>query len=164
MVRPLSEMPGDINRRLERIERDLERSRRATLTAAAKAAKDAQLEQMRSDAGGDLTLSRVRSGKGVKIGARYDFTPDGNVLVKATGPVPLLANPSKPHPIPRQNARRGRKRLRLRDGSIRLAVDHPGTRGKDTWNKGRTKATPRVTKVIGERTDRTIIGAFKAGA
>lgn len=163
MVAPLSQMPRDIAKRLDKIEADLERSRRATMRAAGQAAKEAQLSVMRADAGGDLTLSRVRSGRGAKIGARYDFTPDGNVLVKAVGPVPLIANPSKAHVIPRQNARRGRKRLRLRDGSIRLAVEHPGTKGKDTWNRGRRDAHPRITRVIGDRTDRTIVGSFRAG-
>lgn len=163
MVTPLSQMPRDIANRLDRVEKDLERSRRATMRAAAQAAKDEQLRVMRGDAGGDLTLSRVRSGRGAKIGARYDFTADGNVLVKAVGPVPLIANPSKAHLIPRQSARRGRKRLRLADGSIRLSVDHPGTKGKDTWNRGRRQATPVVTRVIGDRTDRTIIRSFRAG-
>lgn len=163
MVAPLSQMPRDIAKRIDRIEKDLEQSRRATMRAAGAAAKDEQLKVMRHDAGGDLTLSRVRSGKGAKIGARYDFTPDANVIVKATGPVPLIANPSEPHVIPRQNARRARRRLLLRDGGIRSVVGHPGTRGKDTWNRGRRDAHPRITKVIGARTDRTIVQSFRAG-
>lgn len=163
MVRSLSQMPADLRRRIDRIEDDLEQSRRATIRAAANAAKDAQLVVMRGDAGGDLTLSRVRSGKGAKIGARYDFSPDGNVLVKATGPVQLIANPSRPHPIPRARGRRARKRLVLRDGGVRLIVNHPGTRGKNTWNRGRIFAAPRVAAIIGDRTDRTIIRSFRAG-
>lgn len=163
MVRPLAQMPGDLRRRIDRIEHDLEQSRRATMRAAGQAAKDAQLIALRADSGGDLSLSRVRSGKGAKIGARYDLTTDGNVLVKATGPVQLIANPSRPHEIPRAGGRRARKRLVLRDGGVRLTVNHPGTRGKDTWSKGRVLARPRVTAIIGDRTDRTIIRSFRAG-
>jgi hypothetical protein len=166
MVAPLSTMPADLTRRINKIEKAVQDSARDSIRRAAIAAKAAQLDQMRHDVGGDLILSRVRSGKGARIGARYTLTGTGTTTtatVKATGPVPLIANRIEPHRIPRAVARRRRKRLAIPGIGVRSAVNHPGTRGKDTWNKGRREATPAVTKIIGRNTDRAVVEAFRTG-
>lgn len=167
-MKPLSQMPTDLKRRIDRIDRDLENSIRDTIRAAARAAKAEQEDELRGDAGGDLRLSRVRSGRGARVGARYDLTGTGaatTATIKAVGPVPLLANPTPAHAIPKTGTRlrRARRRLLLRDGNIRSSVNHPGTRGKDTWNQGRRKAEPKVQTIIGRRTDQVMIRSFRAG-
>lgn len=160
MARDAKHLPADMKKRLDRIERDVNRSQRDTETAAALAAKKVQESEMKSDAGGDLRLSRVRSGKGAKIGARYDRRPDG-MHVRASGPVPLVANDIREHPIPK--ARRNRRALSIPGIGVRASVNHPGTRGKDTWNDGRVKAVPVIRTIIGKRSDATVVAAFKAG-
>jgi hypothetical protein len=164
-VRDVSHLPGDLKRRVDKIETAIDRSARESVRLAAQTAKSIQLDVMKADAGGDLKLSRVRSGKGAAIGARYDLRGMGRestAEVKATGPVPLIANPSKPHPIPRKNARR-RKVLNIPGIGVRASAQHPGTKGKDTWNRGREKAEPKIKTVIGRNTDQAVAKAFRSG-
>jgi hypothetical protein len=165
LTRDVSHLPGDLKRRVDHIETAIDRSARESVRLAAQTAKMIQLEVMKGDAGGDLRLSRVRSGKGAAIGARYDLSGTGrqsSAEVKATGPVPLLANPSKAHQIPRRNARR-RKVLNIPGIGVRASANHRGTKGKDTWNRGRERAEPKVRTVIGKNTDQAVKRAFLSG-
>lgn len=164
MVKPLSQMPSDLRRRIDKIETAIERSARDSIRAAAAEAKATQQDVMRRDAGGDLRLSRVRSGRGAKIGASYKLTPVSpwSATVRATGPVPLIASRIKPHAIPKAGRRR-RKMLAIPGIGVRASVQHPGTKGKDTWDRGRKRAAPKVTKIIGRRTDEAVKRAFLTG-
>ena len=168
VVKPISQMPRDLIRRVDKIDLDIQASIRDTVRLAALAAKGEQLDEMRHDAGGNLRLDRVRSGKGATIGARYDLTGSGaqtSARIKAIGPVPLLANPIKPHAIPKVGPRaRRRKRLAIPGIGVRSSVQHPGTRGKDTWNRGRERAEPAVRKLITKRTDVVVRRSFQNGA
>jgi hypothetical protein len=164
LVAPLSHLAGDLTKRIHALDKAIERDGRDTLKAAAQAAKEAQLETMTGDAGGDLRLSRVRSGRGAKIGASYSVRQTGDKFtaeVKATGPLPLLANPIPAHAMPKKGRRR--KVLAIPGVGVRASAQHPGTKGKDTWNRGREKAEPRVTKVIQGRTDKSVRRAFQTG-
>jgi hypothetical protein len=163
-VRDVSHLPGDLKRRVDKIETAIDRSARESVRLAAQAAKGIQLDVMKSDAGGDLKLSRVRGGKGAAVGARYDLRGMGRestAEVKATGPVPLIANPSKAHAIPKKGRRR--KVLAIPGIGVRASVQHPGTKGKDTWNRGREKAERKVKTVIGRNTDQAVAQAFRSG-
>jgi hypothetical protein len=165
MARDISHLAGDLTRRAQKIERAIDTGTRDIVRQAAQEAKDAQLEALRRDAGGDLRLSRVGR-RGAAIGARYDLRGQGRTTsaeVKATGPVPLLANPSKPHRIPRQGGRRRRGVIVIPGVGVRAYANHPGTRGKDSWNKGRERAEPRVRTVIGRKTDEVVKRAFLSG-
>lgn len=165
MVAPLATMPADLARRIAKIEKAIEASERDSIRRAAIVAKEAQLAQMRSDVGANLRLDRVRSGKGAAIGARYNLSGKGaaaSATVKATGPVPLVANPIKPHRIPRAGRRR-RGVLAIPGIGVRASAEHPGTRGKDTWNVGRREAEPRVTQIIQRNTDAAVVRAFRSG-
>jgi len=168
MTRDVSHLASDLRRRVDKIDHDIQASVRDSVRLAAKAAKDQQLDEMRADAGGDLRLSRVRSGKGAAIGARYDLIGSGSATtatVKATGPVPLIANPIKAHRIPKAGARRRRKMLAIPGVGVRASVDHPGVRrGKDTWNRGRERAEPKVRTLIAKRTDTVVRRSFQNGA
>lgn len=44
---------------------------------------------------------------------------------------------------------------------FRLSARHPGTTGKNTWQRGSTEARPAVTKAMQQRTFNTIKGAVK---
>lgn len=154
----LSQLGPDLTRRINKIERAINDSKKETLRRAAQAAKEAQEETMRGDAGGDLRLSRVRSGRGARIGARAGFGLDG-ATVKALGPVPLIANPIKAHTI---TGKRGRS-LAIPGIGVRRSAQHPGTPGKDTWNRGREHAEPKVTRIVGKRTDDVVAKAFRSG-
>ncbi len=165
MVADISKLPGDLRKRIEVLDASIDKSARESVKLAAFAAKVEQLDVMRSDAGGDLRLSRVRSGKGAAIGVRYDIRGTGRNVsaeVKATGPVPLLANPIPAHRIPKASGRR-RKVLAIPGIGVRASANHPGTRGKDTWNRGRERAEPKVRTVIGRNTDMAVAKAFKSG-
>jgi hypothetical protein len=165
VTRDISHLPGDLKRRVDRIESAIDKSARDSIRSAALVAKGIQLDVMKSDAGGDLRLSRVRSGKGAAIGVRFDMRGTGRTSsaeVKATGPLPLLANPIEAHRIPKSGGRR-RKVLAIPGVGVRASANHPGTRGKDTWNRGREKAEPKVRTVIAKNTDRAVKQAFLSG-
>jgi hypothetical protein len=166
MVKPLSQMPVDLKRRVDKIDRDIQGSVRESVRLAALAAKAEQQDEMRRDAGGDLRLSRVSSGRGAAIGARYDLIGTGAstlATVKATGPVPLIANNVKAHRIPRANRRR-RGVLSIPGIGVRASAQHPGTKGKDTWDDGRTKAVRKVDVIVAKRTDIVVRRSFQNGA
>lgn len=160
MARDVKHMPADLRKRINKIESDVVKSQRDIEKAAGLAAKQVQESEMRQDAGGNLHLSRVRSGKGARIGARFDRGATG-MNVKATGPVPLIANDVRAHTIPK--ARRNRRLLAIPGIGVRASVNHPGTKGKDTWNDGRTKAIPVIHTIIGKKSDAVVIRSFKAG-
>lgn len=160
MVAPLSRMPGDLKRRVDKIDRAIKTEERDMLRAGAMAAKGVHLEVMKADAGGDLTLSRVRSGRGAKVGVSFTVMPHP-AIVKATGPLPLLANRIPSHRIPKNGRRR--KVLSIPGIGVRASAQHPGTKGKDTWDKGREKAIPKVKVAIAKRSDEVVRRAFLSG-
>jgi len=161
LVAPLSQMPGDLKRRVDKIDRAIKTHETDMLRAGAMAAKDAHLDVMKHDAGGDLTLSRVRSGRGAKVGVSFTIQSH-EAIVKATGPLPLLANPIKPHVIPKQRGRR-RRVIAIPGIGVRASAQHPGTKGKDTWTRGREKAAPKVKVAIAKRSDEVVRRAFLSG-
>lgn len=160
MARDIKHMPADLKKRLDKIERDVNKSEREIETAAALAAKQVQEVEMKQDAGGDLRLSRVRSGKGARIGARFDRRGDG-MNIRATGPVPLVANDVRAHKIPK--VRKTQRPLAIPGIGVRASVNHPGTKGKDTWDDGRQKAIPVIRTIIGRKSDSVVIQSFRAG-
>lgn len=122
-------------------------------TAAARGAmvaKQIHQSEIRSASGGDSVLSGV--GKtGGRVGARFDVLPGGTAVVRATGPLHLLENPSKPHMIPGARRRGARKPLSTPYGP-RWRVNHPGVRNpQKPWQKGFRKAIPAVSKVVQQR-------------
>lgn len=51
--------------------------------------------------------------------------------------------------------------LRLPDGGFRQSVRHPGTKGKQTWQKGTKQARPIVTQSMSKRTTNVLKGVAK---
>lgn len=127
--------------------------RRAT-NAAALEVKGILLAEMRRVAPG-LKLNVGKRGK--KIGVSY--TPgvsSGTAVIRATGPVQLIENTTKPHRIPRARARGGRRVVVIPGVGVRAWANHPGTRGKHPWAKGVAVAVPRVPKIVDAELDRTM--------
>jgi hypothetical protein len=159
VARDISHLASDLTKRAAALDHAVKHGAREIALAGAKAAKPIHLGVMRSDAGGDLRLSHVGR-RGAAIGVRYDVRGD-TAEVKATGPVPLLANPIRPHRIPK--AGRRRKVIVIPGVGVRASANHPGTRGKDTWDKGREKAAPHVRTAVGRKSDEVVRKAFTAG-
>lgn len=158
MTRDISHLGTDLTKRAQAIDSAIKRGSRDITLAGAKAAKEAQLEVMKADAGGDLTLSRVRSGRGAKIGARFTLRAD-TADITATGPIPLIANPIGAHRIPKSS----RKVISMPGIGVRRWANHPGTRGKDTWDKGRERAEPRIKTAVARKSDEVVRKAFTSG-
>lgn len=134
----------------------------AMVTAAAELVKTSIAAAVQED---------VRNGRvaGAKVGARYDvkvYTGHPVALVKEDGPLHLESNPTQPHIIiPKDTVVgrfRGREaRLSAYWGSAggaahplrtpygpRWRVNHPGTRGKRTWQKGVERAEAIMPQAV----------------
>jgi hypothetical protein len=181
----LSSAGKDFADRLGKLSTAIEKGQADTVRAAALKAKNAQLDVMRPHSGGDLRLSGVNRAKGrqgnTKIGARFDIKSSGRKVraeVKATGPVQLIANDTAGRVI-RSAYAKGRSRkgfvgptaggqfrgdrravLNIPGIGFRRSVRHPGTRGKDTWRKGRKGAEPKVTRVMRQETANIVKRGF----
>lgn len=108
----------------------------------------------------DMNMSGVGR-SGVKVGVRYDIkgTRNPTSLIRATGPLHLVENPTSPHTIPK--ARRRRKVLKFGDGEFRRTVEHPGTRGQRPFRKGRELGTPAAKTIIERSTVRVLRSVFR---
>ena len=127
---------------------------------AANAAKTEQLGVIRRDVGSDLRLSGVGK-RGAKVGVRYDLAGSDRVTVKATGPLHFVAHPMGAHQIPKKRGKRARRRYAVIPGvGVRAWARHPGTSGKDTWNRGAKRARPKMTKAIDQKTSKIIKRGF----
>ena len=90
--------------------------------------------------GGDLRLSRVRSGRGAKVNLTVRTTGAGRsaqAAVVPTGPVMLVEQDTRRHRQPfvytynrRVQKRGGRRPIHIPGIGVFARVDHPGTRGK----------------------------------
>lgn len=155
--------------RIRKVSKAAESGKRDTLHAAGQAAKKVHLKRIRKDSGGDLKLSGVNRAKGrpggVKVGARYDVS-NRQVTIKATGPMPLIANDTAGRVI-RSAYAKGRRRkgfvgptfggqfkgdrravLNIPGIGYRRSVRHPGTRGKGTWTKSVKPAKKAANEAI----------------
>ena len=179
----------DLGKVLTRFARTIESASVDTVSAAAGKAKVEQLKVMRRDSGGDLKLSGVGRSKGrpggAKIGVNYKvhkasvFGVSATASIKATGPLPLINNDTAGRVIrsaySRGRARRGfvgpttsgqfrgdrRAVLNIPGIGFRRSARHPGTKGKDTWQRGRKQAEPVILKAMTTRTTATIKRGMK---
>jgi hypothetical protein len=126
----------------------VETSPRAVRAGAGPLADQARTN-LRAATGGDMRLSRVRSGKGARVDVTVQLQGSGSgarALVLPTGPVSLVENDTRPHVQPFQYvgertggrrsysmARRRRARrspvLVIPGVGVRSYVRHPGTTG-----------------------------------
>jgi hypothetical protein len=124
--------------------------------------EDQARTNLRSASGGDLFLSRVRSGKGARVDVKVQTQGSGSgtrALVLPVGPVSLLENDTRAHREPFQyvaertgGARRysmNRRRRAARRGvisipgvGVRTYVRHRGTRGQHPGGTGHAGGRP----------------------
>lgn len=139
---------------------------RGGVAKAALVATSAARASIAAGSGGDSVLSNVGRG-GAKVGARFDVkgTQNPSALIRATGPLHLLDNPTSPHVIVPRSLRKGRSRSSRGDfynalfgggsgfGSAkplrtpygpRMRVQHPGTRGKRTFWRAIDNVRPLI--------------------
>ena len=148
----------------------------ANLAAVQKAAlfvTQAARASITAGSGGDARLSGVgRVPGGARVGARFDVkgTTNPTAVVRATGPLHLLDNPTRAHQI---TARVGKGRSRASRSAFynaifggsggfagvrpmstpygpRFRVQHPGTAGKRTFWSAVDRAGPMVPRVFAE--------------
>lgn len=137
---------SDWGQRVNKIRTSVERGRSETLKKAGMAGKTAHNAVIKRDSGGDMRLSGVGK-RGARVGSRFDVRGD-DVEFKATGPLHFVANPMSPHRIPRVRTR-GRRRVVVIPGvGVRAYANHPGTKGKDTWNRGAKVARTKVSREL----------------
>lgn len=100
----------------------------------------------------DAPSGRLNVGKrGQRVGVRYDLHSDNEVIVRMTGPAHLLERNTKAHQIPRERkTKRAKKRYAVIPGvGVRAWANHPGTKGKHTFERGVDDAKPLVERVAG---------------
>lgn len=152
---PIGNAGRDFVVRFRRMSTAVERGRKDTIVAASLAAKKVHADTIRKDTG-DSRLSGVGK-RGAKVGARFDMKRPDRAEVKATGPLHFVAHPMSPHRIPKARGERARKRYAVIPGvGVRAYANHPGTKGKNTWNKATRKAQSAATREL-QRETRTII-------
>jgi hypothetical protein len=124
----------------------------------------------RRDTGGDSRLSGVGK-SGARLGARYKVYGGDNqtAYISATGPYHLLERNTSPHLISAgrrlsrkwQNAvargrisadsdriyTRGKRALKF-NGRFASNVEHPGTRGKHTFERAWKRAAPKAPEIF----------------
>lgn len=131
--------------------------------------------EIRKVAGADMRLSGAsRSGKGAKVGARFDIKGVANptALVRANGPIQLVERDTRPHVILARSrfvsrggvrVRRGRRSAagrRLRGkaaltigGNLRAWAAHPGTKGQRPFDRGVDRAAPKTPRIFQDEID-----------
>lgn len=140
----------DLRQRILKLQHAVEDGRAQAVRKAGDAAQSAHESVMRSDSGGDLRLSGVGR-NGAKIGVRVANRSSGltsTAKVSASGPLPLIDKRTKPHRVPRLRSRGRRRVIAIPGIGVRAWANHPGTPGKDTWRRGRSKAEPKIDQLM----------------
>lgn len=133
---------ADLAKRVGKLSTAVKKGERDTLVKGGMAGKDEHVKVIRRDSG-DMRLSGVGR-RGARVNARFNLNPD-SVEFKATGPLHFLANPMSPHKIgPKKRSRA--KAIAIPGVGPRASAMHPGTSGKDTWNR----ATPDARRAVAE--------------
>lgn len=90
------------------------------------------------------------------VGVNFRMFGTDSALVRYTGPAHLVNNPTKPHQI----APKRRKAVRLRDGSLRSVIEHPGTTGKHFYEKAKPVAAKAATAAYTSETRQQLRKVF----
>ena len=144
--------------------------------AGARPLEEQARQNLRTASGGDLRLSRVRSGKGARVDVKVTLQGSGSgarALVLPVGPVSLVEGDTRAHREPfqylaeRTGGRRSysmaRRRGAVRRGflyipgvGIRAHVRHPGTRGRHPVGRAMQMAGRKAGQVGAETFARAV--------
>lgn len=139
----VSANPAQFVAKLQRATANMQAADRAAVRAAALAATTVIRGEVRQAVPSGRLSGVGRKGTRVSVGFNVRGTTNPTALITARGPLHLVENDTSPHQIPKERtarSRRASKRIRLADGSVRGTVQHPGTRGKKPFAKGKQKA------------------------
>lgn len=140
------------------MEKALRRDRHDVVKRAAFRAKVAHLSEL--DKGTSTRRLRNVGAKGSRVGIMYRTRDKGYAMaegqVSATGPVHLLDRPTRRHRI-WAGGRDGFSTHMPTPYGFFTSVNHPGTKGKRTFDKGFKKALPLISKTIRGRAHKTIV-------
>jgi hypothetical protein len=129
---------------------------------AAQAYKRSVLNEARRDVGADLRMRRWGR-RGVKLGAGYSFNknpqPRAVLTPRPAGVWSALSNGTRPHEI-RTRRRKGAKALRVGDG-FAASVQHPGAKGKRTWQRGIAAARPTAMQAFRQEHRKKLAKVFR---
>ena len=131
------------------IQKGLSGDREKIVKKAAFRAKTAHLSELKK---GTSTFRLRNVGvRGARVGIRYTTKTVGYAMAEgtlsATGPVHILDRPTMPHFII-AGTRDGVSQVMPTPYGFFRVVEHTGTKGKRTFDKGFKKAQPLITKTI----------------
>ena len=149
LKRPISQAGPDVKKIARQIEKGLSGDRQEIVKKAAFRAKTAHLSEL--DKGTSTRRLRNVGVKGARVGIMYRTWTKGYAMAEgqlsATGPVHILDRPTKGHRI-WAGTRDGFSTHMPTPYGYFTSVNHPGTKGKRTFDKGFKKAQPLITKTI----------------
>lgn len=188
-----SDLTAKVNRIENGIQRSIQQSIVKAAKAGADAQRDVLRRDSGGDLRlSGVNRAKGRPGN-ARVDAKFRLTDRGTTNVSAEiyaqGPVQIIAHDTSGHVIRSaysSTATSARRRGSLRGfvGPLapgqttggrsavinipgigyRRSAQHPGTRGKDTWNDGKRQAGPAMDRVILRRTDQAFRDAAKGGA
>jgi hypothetical protein len=153
MPRSVTHLGSDLRRRIEAIFAAPARHRVAILDRTARVGALAHNAVIRGDAGGDQSLSRAMDRGGMRAKVRH---AGAWVEIVPEGPVHLLSEPTAPHEI--------KGPLNIPGIGVVASVQHPGTKGKQTWERGQQAAIAPMAVEFKRSTDRVVERAFRKDA
>ena len=165
----VSRNPAELARKFDTAARQMQNVNNEAVARAAQVYKATVLAEAAGDVGGDLRMSW--SGRNVRLGARYQVRkgprPQAVLTPRPAGIWSALSSGTAPHEITPRARRKGRGRrkggataLTVGDG-FAASVQHPGTKGKRTWQRGITKAKPLAMTAFGQAHRRALVKVFQ---
>lgn len=158
-----SRSPAELVRKLENAARSVESAGRAGVRSAALAATTVIRHEVAAVVPSGRLSGVGKSGAKVSVGFDVKGTTNPTALIRARGPLHLVENKTKPHPITpkRRRGGAGKVGLRLKDGNVRSAVNHPGTKGQRPFAKGTAKAGPPAAAAFNAAIRGSMVRSFR---
>lgn len=167
----VSKSPEELAIKFDKLGSSFDKAGVEAVKATALTYKDGALRAARADVGSDLKMSW--SGRNIKLGARFKTYGNGANQFAVLTPVPAgiwsaLSNGTKAHTIypgakkPGRKRRNGRKALAFPNGGFSGGpVEHPGTPGKRTWQRGIASAKPGARTAFKSAYTRAMVRVFR---
>jgi hypothetical protein len=149
---------ADVAKRMQQVGEAARKAQNISVTRAAMAMKVVHLAGLAQD----VPSGRLRNvGKGgAKVGVRYKLhgtSASPTAIVEATGPWQIINNPAVAHVI----VPKKKKALHFGSSLFRASVQHPGHRGKQTWQRAEPAAAEAGTKQLNSTMVNAVQQAFK---
>lgn len=157
-----SNVGAQMARKMDRMGDELRRSKRVAVQGGAMAVTTEVRQQLKQD----VPSGRLKGARNAKVSVGFDMKGDDRAEVKARGPWQLFNNPTKAHEVKPKGAgprRRGSgKKAVAFNGIARASAQHPGTRGKKTWEQGVAAGKPKAAKELRNVTTNAVKRGMRA--